>query len=169
MDLLEVGKIVNTHGLKGEVKVLTWTDSPEIFEKIKYVYVNRKDGMEKLTIKHVKYQKGNIIVKFAEINDVDVAVKYKEQILTAKREMLGDLPDGAYYIADLIGIEVYDEYDKKIGVLDNILQTGSNDVYEVKRDNNKPLLLPVIDDVILNVDLENKKITVHILEGLEDL
>ena len=165
MDLLEVGKIVNTHGLRGEVKVVTWTDTPDVFEELEYVYC----GSEKLTVQNVKYQKNNLIVKFAEILSIDDAEKYKNKVLTAERDMLGELPEGAYYIADLIGLNVIDDTGRHIGVISDVFNTGSNDIYEVKREGQKPLLLPVIDDVVLDISLDKKQVTVHIMEGLEDL
>lgn len=169
MDLLEVGKIVNTHGLRGEVKVVTWTDYPEVFEDIEYVYIKRKDDYERLDVKGIKYQKGNIIVKFAQIQDINEAERYKNQVLYAEREILGELPEGVYYIADLIGLEVVDEDGRRIGTISDVINTGSNDIYEVKREGKKNLLLPVIDEVVLNIDLDSKRVTVHLMEGLEDL
>lgn len=165
MDLLEVGKIVNTHGLRGEVKVVSWTDTPDVFEDLEYVYC----GEQKLTVQNVKYQKNNLIVKFKEIPSIDDAEKYKNKVLTAERSMLGELPDGVYYIADLIGLDVYDDEGNHVGVLADVFNTGSNDIYEVKRDGKKPLLLPVIDEVVLDISLDDKKITVHIMEGLDEL
>lgn len=165
MDLLEVGKIVNTHGLRGEVKVVSWTDTPDVFEDLEYVYC----GEQKLTVQNVKYQKNNLIVKFKEIPSIDDAEKYKNKVLTAERDMLGELPDGVYYIADLIGLEVYDDEGNHVGVLADVFNTGSNDIYEVKREGKKPLLLPVIDEVVLDISLDDKKITVHIMEGLDEL
>ena len=169
MDLLEVGKIVNTHGLKGEVKVVPWTDSPDIFEDLEYVIAKLKKDDLKLSISHIKYQKNNIIVKFKEIESIDEAETLKNSVISAPREMLGDLPEGVYYIADLIGLPVFDEKGQLIGEISDVFSTGANDVYAVKRDGKKDLLLPVIDDVILQVDIENKRITAHIMEGLDDL
>lgn len=168
MDCLEVGKIVNTHGLRGEVKIVPWTDTPDVFEDIPYVFIKKKSGDEKLTVKNVKYQKNNIIVKFAEINSIEEAEKYRNSVLHASREVMPELPDGAYYITDLIGAEVYED-ERLLGTIQDVFSTGSSDIYEVKRDGNKPLLIPVIDDCILNVDIDNKKIYVKLLEGLEDL
>lgn len=169
MDLLEVGKIVNTHGLRGEVKVVPWTDYPEVFEDIEYVYVERRGEYERLDVAGIKYQKGNIIVRFPQIKDINEAEKYKNQVLYAEREALGELPDGVYYIADLIGSEVVRENGEVIGTIADVINTGSNDIYDVKRKGQKNLLIPVIDEVVLNVDIENKKITVRMMEGLEDL
>lgn len=168
MDLLEVGKIVNTHGLRGEVKVVPWTDTPELFEQIDFVFVCRRGQREKLTLQNIKYQKQNLIVKFQEIQDIDQAQLYKNMVLSAPREMLGELPEGVYYITDLIGLSVMDEAGNKIGVLSDVFQTGSNDVYTVKREGKKDLLLPVIENVVLQVDLERGTVMVRVMEGLDE-
>ncbi len=167
MEFLEVGKIINTHGLRGDVKVTAWTDLPEDFEDIKRVYIKKHGENEMLTVSKIKYQKNNLIVKFKEINDINEAEKYKGQVLFADRDDLWELEDGVYYIADLIGLDVYDE-NGKIGVIADVFNTGANDIYDVKRDGKKNLLLPVIDDVVKEIDLENKKVTVHIMEGLDE-
>ncbi len=168
MNFLEVGKIINTHGLRGEVKIVTWTDYPEVFEEIGVVFVKKRTEQEKLTIKNVKYQKNNIIVKFAEIDSIEEAEKYKNAVLVADREALGELPEGVYYIADLVDSTVYQEDGKEIGCLVDVFSTGSNDVYDIRREGKKNLLVPIIEGVLKSVDIENKKITIKIPEGLED-
>lgn len=168
MDFLEVGKIINTHGLKGEVKIATWTDYPEDFEEIGKVYIKTKAGNEVLNILNVKYQKNNIIVKFKEISDINEAEKYKGLVVLADREDLPELEDGAHYIADLIGLEVVDEDGEVLGKLVDVFNTGANDIYDVKREGKRNLLLPVIDEVVKNIDLQTGKITVHVMEGLDD-
>lgn len=167
--MLEAGKIVNTHGLRGEVKVVSWTDYPEDFEDIEYVYVKRKTGDEKLTISSIKYQKNNLIVKFAEIKDINEAEKYKNQVLYVEREMLGELPEGVYYIADLIGLKVVDENGDEIGKIADVFNTGANDIYDVKREGKKNLLIPVIDEVVKEIDLEKKTVRIEMMEGLDEL
>lgn len=169
MNLLEVGKIVNTHGLRGEVKVVAWTDAPEVFEDIEYVYLKKKNDYERLDVKSIKYQKNNLIIKFSQIADINEAEKYKNQVIYAERELLGELPEGVYYIADLIGLEVLTEEGEKIGEIADVFNTGSNDIYDVKREGKKNLLLPVIDDVVREIDIDNGKVTVRMMEGLEDL
>lgn len=166
MELLEVGKIVNTHGLRGEVKVVPWTDYPEVFEDIETLYL--QDGRE-LNIKNVKYQKANIILKFSEINHIDEAEKLKNLIVSAERSALGELPEGVHYIADIIGLEVRDEAGERLGEISDVFSTGANDVYEVKREDKKPLLLPVIESVVKAIDIDGGTVTVHILDGLLDL
>ena len=169
MDKLEVGKIINTHGLRGEVKVVTWTDYQEVFEEIKYVWVKKKTGDERLDIKNIKYQKNNIILKFAQIDSIEDAEKYKNMVLFADRNQLPPLPEGMHYIVDLIGLEVYEEESgEKIGEIADVFNTGANDIYDVKREGKKNILLPVIDECVKNVDLENNRVTVHVMEGLDD-
>ena len=167
MDFLEVGKIINTHGLRGEVKIVTWTDSPEVFEELEFVIAKIKGEETRLDIKNIKYQKNNIIASFAQLTAIEQAEKLKNAVLVVPREELGELPEGVYYIADLIGCEVFDE-SGKIGDLVDVFSTGSNDVYDIKRDGKKNLLVPIIDGVLQSVDTENKKIVIEIPKGLED-
>ena len=160
---------MNTHGLRGEVKVVPWTDYPDDFEDIEYVYAEKRGVRERLDIKNIKYQKNNLIVKFAQINSIDEAEAYKNIVLTADRDALGELPEGVYYIADLIGLEVVKETGESVGEITDVINTGANDIYVVKREGKRDMLIPVIDEVVKNVDLENKKVTVELMEGLEDL
>jgi len=168
MNLIEVGKIINTHGLRGEVKVMPWTDTPDVFEDLERVFIKNRQGEKELTIRNIKYQKNNLIIKFAELERIEEAELLKNSILLADREDLGELPEGVYYITDLIGLCVVNEEENKIGTLSDVLQTGANDVYVVKREGAKDLLIPVIDGVVLSVDLEEKKVTVRLMEGLDD-
>lgn len=167
MSLLEVGKIINTHGLRGEVKVAPWTDTPHVFEDLKCLYI--KKSMTPLTITSVRYQKNNVLIKFKELTDITQAEPLKNSVLLAERSELGELPDGAYYIADLIGLTIKDESGEVIGILTDVLQTGANDIYVARREGKKDLLIPVIPDVVLSVDIEGREIIVRLMEGLEDL
>lgn len=167
MDFLEVGKIINTHGLRGEVKIVTWTDSPEVFEELKFVIAKMRGEEIRLDIKNIKYQKNNIIVAFSQLASIEEAEKLKNAVLLVPREELGELPEGVYYIADLIGCEVFDK-NGKIGNLVDVFGTGSNDVYDIKREGKKNLLVPIIDGVLQSVDTDNKKIIIEIPKGLED-
>lgn len=169
MDRLEVGKIINTHGLQGEVKIQPWTDSPAVFASLVQVYAKDQVPNDVLTIKQVKYQKNNLIVKFAEINSIEEAERYKACVLTADRSALGELPEGVYYIADLIGLQVQTEDGTVLGTVSDVFSTGANDVYTVDRPQDKPLLLPAIPDVVRQVDIPAGVITVRLMEGLLDL
>lgn len=168
MDYLEVGKIINTHGLRGEVKVVSWTDFPEDFEKLDYVIAKKRSENERLNIQNIKYQKNNLILKLEGIDTIEQAELYKNAVLTVPKDALGDLPEGVYYIVDLIGCTVFDNNNNTIGILADVFSTGSNDVYDIKRDGKKNLYVPIIDGVVEDVDIDNKKITINIPEGLED-
>ncbi|MGN0163062.1 MAG: ribosome maturation factor RimM [Candidatus Ornithomonoglobus sp.] len=166
--LLEIGKIVNTHGLRGEVKVVPWMDYPEDFEELESIFIKTRKEMKPVEIENVRYQKNNLIVKFKGFDDINEIEQYKNCILYADREELGELPEGVHYIVDLIGLDVVNEEGEKLGVLADVFNTGANDVYDVKREGKKNLLLPVIDEVVKEIDVEGGKITVHVMEGLDD-
>ena len=166
-NLLEVGKIVNTHGLRGEAKVAVWMDYPEDFEDISHVYIKVKSEMKKLTISSVRYQKNNLIVKFDELNNINETEPYKDFILYAERSELGELPEGTHYIVDLIGLTVYDEEGEELGVIADVFNRGASDIYDIKREGKKNLLLPVIDEVVKEIDIQGGKVVVHVMEGLD--
>lgn len=171
---LRVGVIIRSHGLKGEVKVYPTTDDPRRFGELKRVlaYSPKNDTpyASELEIEGVKYFKNLAILKFKGINSVDDALKLKGVELYIPREEGVELGEGEYYIADIIDMEVFDEDGTRIGVVRDVLETGANDVYIVKRDvGGRDLLLPAIDECILDVDIENNAMTVHVMDGLMDL
>ena len=161
---LEIGKIVNTHGLRGDVKVMPWCDEPEIFHELAYVLI---DGNE-FDIEKSRIQKNMVILKLKGIDDINDAETYRNKTLTIPREELGELPDGTYYICDLLGCSVETVDGRVLGEICDIIKTGSNDVYVIENDDKKQVLIPVIDEVVKQVDLENKHITVQPLKGLID-
>ena len=161
-----VGVITNTHGLKGEVKVFPTTDDAERYETLKEVIINPEKENIKLEIKSVRYFKILVIVKFKGIDDINYVEKYKGKDLFVSRENAVPLEENEYYIADLIDMDVYDENDVKIGVLYDVMQTGANDVYVINMDDGRELLLPVIEETVLDVNLDEGKIKIHILDGL---
>ncbi|MBQ7901113.1 MAG: 16S rRNA processing protein RimM [Clostridia bacterium] len=164
-NMIEIGKIVNTHGLRGEVKITPWLDYPEIFEAFDCVYTD--DG-SMLTVESVRYQKANVIVKFARVADANAAELLKNKTISVPREMFDDLPDGTYLIADIIGLKVVDE-TTEYGVVTDVIQTGSNDVYVVERKGAKQLLIPALKDVILDTDIRAGVIRVKLPDGLLDI
>ncbi len=166
-EYLEIGQIVNTHGIKGFVKVVPFTDDITRFEKLKNVYIDFKGNLILMTIDEVSYSKGNVLIRFKEAPDINMVEKYKNSFLKILRKDAVKLPKDTYFIADLIGLEVYTEQGNLLGKVDDIFKTGSNDVYVVKSEDGKQTLLPAIGDVIKNIDLESKKITVNLLKGLE--
>lgn len=161
---IEVGQIVNTHGLKGEVKVNPWTDAPEVFEEFDEVYL--ADGT-KYKVKGVRYQKNCVLLKLFGVDYIDQAERMKNKILSVKKKLFENLPENTYLVADIKGLAVKDE-NTVYGVLDEVLTTGSNDVYVVKSEGKKDILLPAIKDVILEINIKDGYILINMPKGLID-
>ncbi len=158
---LEIGKIVNTFGIKGEVKVYPYTDDINQFKKIKKVYINN----EEKEIESVKFHKNNVILKIKGIDNMTEAENLRNTVIEANRSTK-KLPENTYYIADLINLDVYTDENNFLGKVKDIYNTGANDIYSIETPEGKEILLPAIKDVIKQIDIENKKIIVHILKGL---
>lgn len=165
-EVLQVGVITTTHGVKGEVKVFPTTDDANRFKKLKEVILDT--GREKITleIEGVKFFKQMVILKFKGIDTLDDAAKYRQAGLYVTRNNAVKLGRDEYFIADLIGAEVYDESDQLIGVLEDVMTTGANDVYVIRMTDGRELLLPAIKQCVLDVDVQGRRIKVHVLEGL---
>ena len=163
---LELGQIVNVKGLKGEVKVNSFTDDNTKFERIPNVFLKQKGNLKEYSIEKVGYSKNQVIIKFKGVNTVEEAEKIRNSYIVVDWEIFGELPEGVYYIADLLGLDVYTEDGTLLGKVDDIFSTGSNDVYVVKDELGKQKLLPGIDEVIKQIDLESGKIIVNLIEGL---
>lgn len=168
-EMFTVGKIVNTHGVKGELKVMPTTDDPKRFEKLKSIFVERKT-MTNYEIQSVRYHKAFVLLKLKGIEDMNAAELLKGSVLKIERKDSLPLKKDEYYIRDLFGLKVETEEGRYLGELVDIIETGSNDVYVVKKeDREKDLLLPAIKQVVKKVDLEGQTMIVHLLEGLEEL
>lgn len=165
--LLEIGKIVNTHALRGEVKVIPWTDDAAIWDQLESVYLEKQE--EKLDIQAVRSQKGNLILKFVGIDTIEQAQLLRDRVLYAERSVLGEPPEGRYYICDLLGIEVFADTGEKLGTVKEVFPTGSSYVYTIKRQGEKDMLIPAIPEVVLQVDIDEGKMVIHIIEGLDEL
>lgn len=167
-DLLQVGAIAQTHGIHGEVKVFPMTDDVKRFQKLKEIILDT--GREKMTleIEGVKYFKKFVILKFKGIDNINDIERYKGKSLYVTRENAVKLGRDEYFIADLIDLEVYDEDGNYLGVLTNVIETGANDVYEVRFEDGREVLFPAIKQCILDIDMENRKMKVHIMDGLLD-
>lgn len=168
-DLLQVGIITSTHGVRGEVKVYPTTDDPRRFRRLKEVVLDT--GREKLNleIEGVKFFKQFVILKFKGLDNINDIEKYRQKSLYVTRKNAVRLQRDEYFIADLIGLKVQDEDGAELGTVKDVIETGANDVYEVEMADGKSLLLPAIKQCILNVDVENGMMQVHVLEGLLDL
>ena len=167
-DLLRVGVIANTHGIRGEVKVFPTTDEKERFKDLKKVIRDMGKEQKVLEIQSVRFFKNLVILKFKGIDNINDIEMYKGKDLLVTREDAVPLEEGEYFIADLLDLDVYSDEDEKIGVLYDVMQTGANDVYVVKTEEGKEILLPAIDECILDINLEESRMTVHIMEGLLD-
>ena len=163
---LEIGQIVNTFGIKGMVKIKPFTDDINRFDKLKKVYIKNKDGKKEYQIQEVKYHKNMVLMKLEGIDTPEQADLLRQSYLLVDRADEEPLEEGVYYIVDLLGLEVYTDDNKLLGKVDDIFNTGSNDIYVVKDEMGKQILLPGIPDVLKNVDLEKGKITVHLIPGL---
>ncbi len=163
---LEIGQIVNTFGIKGMVKVKPFTDDIRRFDELKTVYVEKNSTKTEYEIEEVKYHKDMVLIKFKGIDKVEQAEMLRNSYLTVSRDSVEKLEEGRYYIVDLLGLEVYTDEQILLGTLEDIFNTGSNDIYVVKDKQGKQILLPAIQDVIKQIDIENKKIIVHLLPGL---
>ncbi len=167
-DLLQVGIISQTHGIRGEVKVFPTTDDAKRFKKLKEVLLDTGKEKISLEIESVKFFKQFVILKFKDLDSINDIERYKGKSLYVTRENAVKLGRDEYFIADLIDMNVYDENDAYLGVLINVIETGANDVYEVKFEDGRQVLFPAIKQCILDVDMENRKIKVHVMDGLLD-
>ena len=166
-EYFEIGQIVNHFGIKGMVKVVPYTDDITRFDNLKTVYVTIKQNKKQYIIEEVKYHKNMVLIKFKGIDKVEDAECLRNGILEVERKDAAKLEKDSYYIADLIGMQVYTDDGKTLGVLDDIYNTGSNDIYVIKTEEYKQILLPAIKDVIKEISLEENKIIVHMISGLE--
>ena len=163
----EVGQIVNTFGIKGFLKVKPFTDEITRFEELKKVYIVKKNEMQEVEIEEVSYQKDMVLLKLKGIDNLTEAEKYKGLFLKIDRKNAKKLDEDTYFIADLLGLEVYTDEGELLGKVEDIFNAGANDVYVVKEEvTGKQILLPGIKDVLKEIDLENEKIIVHLIKGL---
>lgn len=163
---LEVGQIVNTFGIKGFVKIYPFVNDINRFDDLKKIYVKTKNQENELEIEEVKYQKNMVLIKFKGIETPEEANKLRNAYVLIDRKDAISLEEGEFFIVDLLGLSVFLDTGEKIGVLEDIYNTGSSDIYVVKNELGKQYLLPYIDEVIKKIDLENSKIIVHLIEGL---
>lgn len=164
MEKIKVGKIVNAVGLKGEVKVYNYSDSSEIYEITPEMYV----GSELLQIENVRLQKNMVILKLEGINDRNAAEAAKGRDIFITEDDLPELEEGEYYVRDLIGMTV-EEDGNILGKVTDVLQNTAQDVFEVERKNGKQLLIPRVDEFVLDIDLDTRKIKVKLPGGLLEL
>lgn len=165
---LRVGVISSTHGIRGEVKVYPTTDDPERFLDLDEVILDTGREHKILEIEGVKFFKNQVILKFKGYDNINDIEKYLKKDLLVDREHAVELGENENFIADLIDMEVVTDEGKVLGTLTDVIETGANDVYAVKTPEGKEILLPAIRDCILDVDVDEKRMTVHVMEGLLD-
>jgi 16S rRNA processing protein RimM len=167
-DLLQIGVITSTHGIKGEVKVFPTTDDNNRFKKLKDCFVEYKNEMLPMKAKGCKFFKNMVILHFEGMDDINEVEKYKQCKLYVDREHAVPLEEDEYFMTDLIGMQVVTDEGRQLGNLQEIIPTGANDVYVVADEDKKELLLPAIKECILSVDMAKKLMTVHLMKGMED-
>ena len=167
-DLLQAGVITTTHGISGEVKVFPTTDDVHRFEDLDSVLLDTGREYMKLEIENVKYFKQYAILKFKGIDNINDIEKYKGRSLYVTRDQAIPLEEDEYYIADLMGLDVYLERGEKFGVLKDVMETGANDVYIVETEEGKEVLIPAIHECVLDIDVEENRMEIHLMDGLLD-
>ena len=168
-NLLRVGVITSTHGVRGEVKVFPTTDDMNRFKKLKTVILDTGKEHKTLNVEQVKFFKNMVILIFKGFDNINDVEMWRQKDLLITRDQAVKLEPDENFIVDLIGLTVLTDEGEKLGVMQDVLQTGANDVYVVKTTAGKEVLLPAIKDCILNVDLEKGEMLVHVLDGLLDL
>lgn len=163
---LELGQIVNTRGLKGEVRVNSFTDDDTKFERLPRIFIKKNNSITEHKVEKVGFAKNQVIIKFEDINTIEDAEKLRNSYIVVDRDELDALPEGVYYIADLIGLKVYTETNEYLGDVYDIYNTGSNDIYVIKDELGRQRLLPGTDEVIKKVDIDSGRITVNLIKGL---
>lgn len=162
--MLRVGKITNTHGIKGDLKILPLTDYFERFEELEWVYI--EGFKEKFYIENIKYKPTLVILSFEGYGDINLVEKFKERYLLIDESQRRILPEDTYYIADIIGLDVFTVKDEYIGKVVDIIQTGSSEVYVIRMNNLKEIMIPSVKEFMPEISLEKKRITIDPIEGM---
>ncbi|MBB3109366.1 16S rRNA processing protein RimM [Paenibacillus phyllosphaerae] len=166
---LNVGKIVNTHGIRGELKVVSQTHfAEERFAEGNKLVIEHPETNQQLTIEiaSAREHKGMFIIRLVGYTNINEVEKYKGWVIKVSKENLGELDEGEYYHYEIIGCRVVTDEGQELGTITEILSPGANDVWVIQPTKGKQLLIPVIDEVVLNVDVKDKLVTVHLMEGL---
>ena len=164
--LLQVGVITQTHGVRGEVKVFPTTDDAARFKKLKHVMLDTGKETLPLEIESVKFFKQFVILKFKGFDNINDIERYKRCPLLIERENAVPLEAGEYFIADMIGMKVITDEGENFGILKDVMETGANDVYVIEHPSEGEVLVPAIKECILDVDIENRQMKIHVMNGL---
>ena len=164
--LLQVGVITQTHGVRGEVKVFPTTDDAARFKKLKHVMLDTGKETLPLEIESVKFFKQFVILKFKGFDNINDIERYNRCPLLIERENAVPLEEGEYFIADMIGMKVITDEGENFGILKDVMETGANDVYVIEHPSEGEVLVPAIKECILDVDIENRQMKIHVMNGL---
>lgn len=169
MEKIIIGKIINVVGLKGEIKVYSYTESLDRFKKLERIYIGSDENDEDLAeykIKSVRYKGATVIISLEGVTNIDMAEALREKMVMMDESDLEELPKGVYYIRDLIGMTVVSDTGEVLGILKDVNTNTPQRIYEVQRNNGADILIPGVDEFILNTDMEKRIITVKVIEGL---
>lgn len=164
--MLQVGVISSTHGVRGEMKVFPTTDDIQRFKKLKEVILDTGKEYKTLNIQSVKFFKNMVILKFKEFDNINDIEIYKGKSLYVTRQNAVKLQKDEYFIADLIGMQAISEDGTLKGTIEDVIETGANDVYAIRLEDGRELLLPAIKQCVLEINMEEQILTFHLLEGL---
>lgn len=162
MQKINIGKVVTTHGVRGEIKVYPHTNVDKMFDKLKKIYV----GDEEKKVIAVKYAKGCPVIKLDGILTVEMAKELVGRQIFAEEKDLPKLEENSYYLKDIIGLTAVDETGSEIGKITDVIFTGANDVYEITTPEEREILVPAVKEFVLKISLENKTVTVKLIEGM---
>ena len=165
-ELLQVGVITQTHGIRGEVKVFPTTDDAARFQELRQVLLDTGKETISLEIENVKFFKQFVIMKFKGYDNINDIERYKRCALLVKRDDAVPLEEDEYYIADMIGMKVVTDRDEEFGILKNVMETGANDVYVIEHPSEGEVLIPAIKECILDVDIPGRLMKIHVMDGL---
>ncbi|MCI8645748.1 MAG: 16S rRNA processing protein RimM [Firmicutes bacterium] len=165
MEKILIGKIVNVVGLKGELKVYCYTDKREQFEELEQIWLDE----ETYAIRNVRYQGNVVILKLEGINDRNAAEACRNKGVYIKESDLPQLPEDSYYVRDLVGLQAMDESGNVLGKVTDVIQSSSQDLYQIRMEDGKNILLPAVKEFVLAIDMEGKTMTVRLPDGLLEL
>jgi len=168
-DLLKVGVITSTHGIRGEVKVFPTTDDPKRFLDLEEIILDTGKEKKTLSIQYVKFFKNMVILKFKEFDNINDVEIYRQKDLYVTREQAVPLEENEYFIADLIGLKAVSDEGEELGEIADVLQTAANDIYVIKQEGTSDLLVPAIRECVLSVDIAGGMVTLHLLPGLREV
>ncbi len=169
MKKLIIGKIVNAVGIKGEVKIYSYAQEPTRFKKLERLYVGTEKENKEHEILNVRYKGQTVIIKLAGIDDRNEAEELKDSFVLMAEEDLEELPHGVYYVKDMVGMQVVTEAGRQVGILKDINTNAPQRLYEVQNENGKLILIPGVDEIILNIDMANGQIIVKEIDGLYEI